>query len=111
MFAAFLHGYVLAFGLILPLGPQNAFVLSQGALNSRWRHALPVVVTASCSDTLLILLAVMGVSMLVLTLPWLKIILIVVGVLFLGFMGWRTWHAPIELEDEMQPDRVKQSLR
>ena len=88
---SFFHGIVLAFGLILPLGPQNVFVFNQGATQSNLLYALPVAVTASLSDTMLILLAVQGVSAVVLTLPWLKIALVVIGVVFLGYMGWMTW--------------------
>jgi hypothetical protein len=88
MFSAFLHGYLLSFGLILPLGPQNVFVFSQGATQPKWRRALPVVVTASFADTLLILVAVLGVSAMVLTVPWVKIVLGVIGVCFLLTIGW-----------------------
>ncbi len=58
---------VLAFGLILPLGSQNVFVFTQGAIQPRLLNALPVAIVASLSDTLLILLAIFGVSVVVLT--------------------------------------------
>lgn len=51
---AFLHGFLLSLGLILPIGIQNGFVLSQGSLHKRWLQALPTVVTASLCDTLLV---------------------------------------------------------
>lgn len=35
MSIAIIHGIVLAFGLILPLGAQNVFVFQQGALQPR----------------------------------------------------------------------------
>ncbi|MFC4619113.1 LysE/ArgO family amino acid transporter [Camelliibacillus cellulosilyticus] len=93
MLEAFIHGAVLAFGLILPLGPQNVFVFNQGALQSRLFKALPAVVTASLCDTLLILLAVLGVSVIVLTLSWLKIIIFVIGFFFLIYIGWMIWNS------------------
>lgn len=96
---AFLHGYLLAFGLILPLGPQNAFVMSQGAARRRWREALPVVLVASICDTLLILLAVLGVSVVVLTIPWFKLVLVVTGVCFLVYIGWTNWRAAASARD------------
>ncbi|NCX93349.1 MAG: lysine transporter, partial [Gammaproteobacteria bacterium] len=40
MISAFLYGLVLAFGLILPLGPQNMFILNQGARARSWHHPL-----------------------------------------------------------------------
>ncbi len=99
MFPAFLHGYLLALGLILPLGPQNAFVLSQGAAQPRLTHALPVVIAASLCDTLLILLAVLGVSAVVLTLPLVRTTLIVGGVIFLLVMGWLTWRSSVSFPE------------
>lgn len=92
MLAAFVHGLILAFGLILPLGVQNTFVFNQGAVQGRYARALPVVVTASLCDTLLILLAVLGVSVLVLGSPVVKNLLLGAGTLFLLYMGWVIWH-------------------
>lgn len=89
---AFLHGLILAFGLILPLGPQNTFVFNQGAVQHRFTGAIPVVVTASLCDTLLILAAVFGVSVLVLGSPVIKSLLLGAGTLFLLYMGWVIWH-------------------
>lgn len=93
MTAAFLHGYLLSFGLILPLGPQNVFVFSQGATQPKLRRALPVVIAAAICDTLLIVIAVLGVSTVVLTVPWIKLVLGVVGVGFLLYIGWMTWRS------------------
>ena len=63
---AFLHGIILAFGLIIPVGVQNVFVFNQGATHKAFRNALPAVITASICDTILILLAVAGVSLIIL---------------------------------------------
>ncbi|ANB56822.1 lysE type translocator family protein [Anoxybacillus sp. B7M1] len=93
MVEAFIHGFILALGLILPLGVQNVFVFNQGALQSRLIQALPVVLTASLCDTLLIMLAVFGVSVAILGSFWLKTILMWAGLLFLLFMGWNTWKS------------------
>ncbi len=97
--SAFLHGYLLSFGLILPLGPQNVFVFSQGATQPRLGRALPVVLTASLADTTLILVAVLGVSAVVLTVPWVKIVLGVIGVGFLLYIGWVTWRSEVHEDD------------
>lgn len=93
MLAALLHGIVLAFGLILPLGAQNVFVFNQGASQPKLRRAITVVVTASLCDTLLILIAVLGVSVIVLTVPVLKIVIFSIGLLFLLYMGWSIWNS------------------
>jgi L-lysine exporter family protein LysE/ArgO len=91
MISAAIHGLILAFGLILPLGVQNVFVFNQGAIQPRWRFVLPVVLTASICDTLLISLAVLGVSAVVLGMAWVKVTLLLSGILFLIYMGYSTW--------------------
>lgn len=99
MVQAFLHGLILALGLILPLGVQNLFVFQQGAAHSSFVHVLPVIFTAALCDTALILLAVQGVSLFLLKFPLFKLILLSIGVVFLTYMGWVTWndnHVPNE---------------
>jgi L-lysine exporter family protein LysE/ArgO len=93
MLEAIIHGIILAFGLILPLGVQNVFVFNQGASQPKFVRALPVIITASICDTLLISIAVLGVSVVVLGSYWIKTFLFVIGILFLLYMGivvWRT---------------------
>lgn len=87
----FLHGFILSFGLILPLGIQNIFVFSQGATQQNLFKALPSAITAALCDTLLIILAIFGVSMIVLRFEWIRMSLQVVGVLFLLYMGKVIW--------------------
>ena len=84
MLSAFIHGLVLALGLILPLGVQNVFIFNQGAVQLRLARALPAVLTAACCDALLILLAVTGISVAVLAVSWLRYALLGVGVCFLS---------------------------
>lgn len=90
---AFLHGIILAFGLILPLGVQNVFVFSQGATQPSLLRALPAGVTAAICDTLLILLAVFGLSLIVLQFEWLRITLMAIGIIFLLYMGYSIWRS------------------
>lgn len=93
MLRAIVHGFVLAFGLILPLGVQNVFVFNQGAVQPRFIKTLPVIITASLCDTLLISLAVLGVSVIVLGIYWVKLALMTVGIIFLAYMGYVTWKS------------------
>ncbi|MEL3961023.1 LysE/ArgO family amino acid transporter [Lysinibacillus endophyticus] len=86
-----IHGIILAFGLILPLGVQNVFVFNQGATHKKFTNAIPAVVTAGICDTLLIYMAVAGVSVIVFSFEWLKILLFGVGLFFLAYMGWVIW--------------------
>ena len=96
---AFFHGVILAIGLILPLGVQNLFVFNQGIMQSTLLKALPVVVTASICDTILILLAVQGVSLFIASFSWIKVILLGIGFAFLMYMGWITWTSDIISEN------------
>lgn len=93
MISAIIHGVILAVGLILPLGVQNVFVFNQGATQSKFRRALPVVLTASICDTILISFAVLGISVIVLGVYWIKVILLTVGIIYLMFMGYVTWKS------------------
>lgn len=93
MIEPFIHGFILSLGLILPLGVQNIFIFNQGAMQPRYMNVLPVVITASLCDTLLILVSVLGVSLLILGSFWFKVILIGGGVIFLVYMGWTTWNS------------------
>ncbi|MCM3124286.1 MULTISPECIES: LysE/ArgO family amino acid transporter [unclassified Mesobacillus] len=93
MLEAFIHGLILAFGLILPLGVQNVFIFNQGALQPRYRNVLPAVITAALCDTLLISVSVLGVSLLILGSFWFKVILVGGGIIFLVYMGWTTWNS------------------
>ncbi|MCL6517226.1 LysE family transporter [Alicyclobacillus sp.] len=92
MVIAFLHGFLLSFGLILPIGMQNGFILTQGALHRRWAGALPSVLTAAVCDTLLIALAVWGVSAIVLEVRWLRYTFGAIGIVFLLYMGISAWR-------------------
>lgn len=93
MISAIIHGFILALGLILPLGVQNVFVFNQGATQPKFRRALPVIITASLCDALLISLAVLGVSVIVLGVYWIKVVLLTVGIIFLVYMGYVTWKS------------------
>lgn len=93
MISAIIHGVILAFGLILPLGVQNVFVFNQGAIQPKFSRALPVVLTASICDTILISLAVLGVSVIVLGVYWIKVVLLTLGIMFLAYMGYVTWNS------------------
>ncbi|MEO4053023.1 LysE/ArgO family amino acid transporter [Solibacillus sp. CAU 1738] len=102
---AVIHGFFLAFGLILPLGVQNVFVFSQGATQPSKFRALPAVLTAAICDTLLILLAVFGLSMIVYQFEWLRITLLIGGIVFLVYMGKVLWtsSATAVKQDEALP--------
>lgn len=107
---AFFHGIILAFGLILPLGVQNVFVFSQGATQPTIWRALPASVTAAICDTMLILLAVFGLSLIVLQFEWLRITLMLVGILFLLYMGYTIWRSRPATADPSEALPVKKQI-
>lgn len=102
MTEAIIHGVLLAFGLILPLGVQNVFVFNQGASQPTLVRTIPVILTASLCDTLLISAAVLGVSVIVLTFGWLKMIIFAIGFLFLLYMGWVIWKSEAAAQQNNQ---------
>jgi len=98
-YPAFLSGFGLSFGLILAIGPQNAFVLRQGLRRS---HVFAVVAVCVLSDAALIVAGVAGFTWMAETLPWLQPLFKWGGVAFLlvyGAMALRSaWRGTDALE-------------
>ncbi|HDX9707863.1 TPA: LysE family transporter [Bacillus thuringiensis] len=107
---AIVHGIILACGLILPLGVQNVFVFSQGATQPKLIRALPAAVTAALCDTVLILLAVFGLSTIVLQFKWLRLVLIIAGILFLLYMGYVIWKSDIKINETNKAIPIRQQI-
>lgn len=107
---AFIHGVLLAFGLILPLGVQNVFIFNQGAQQPSFWRSLPAVVTAGVCDTILIVLAVTGISAIITAFSTLKLLLMIVGVLFLLYMGWSIWSSKTNPETSQSSIQPKQQI-
>lgn len=87
------HGFMLALGLILPLGVQNVFVFTQGATQKSFLFALPATITAAICDTILILLAVSGLSLLLIQMEQVRIFVMIGGILFLIYMSISIWRS------------------
>ena len=102
MLQAFLHGLILSIGLILPMGPQNLFIFSQGANQPRFKQAIPVVVTAGVCDLILISLAIVGISVMIMALPILQGLLYLVGFVFLLVIGRSIWCTPRVKDQEVK---------
>ncbi|KPV44786.1 hypothetical protein AN477_05585 [Alicyclobacillus ferrooxydans] len=96
---AFVHGFLLALGLILPIGVQNGFVITQGSVHQRFSNVLPTIITASLCDTLLIAVSIFGVTTLSFTSPIVRLVMGVVGCGFLLFMGWSTFRSDAGSDD------------
>lgn len=89
----FLQGIGIGGGLIIAIGAQNAFVLSQGV-----RRNFPIQTAVVCSfcDATLILLGVTGVGSLVATNPILIQFATWFGALFLIWYGARSFRSAIQ---------------
>jgi len=110
MLQAIFHGILLAFGLILPLGAQNVFVFNQGANHKSLKKSLPVIITASLCDTLLILLAVLGVTLFLNAFPTLKLIIYIIGLLFLLYMAYSIWNERPANQDKSDAMSAKKQI-
>ncbi|MBE5674495.1 LysE family transporter [Staphylococcus sp. SS35] len=102
MLEAIIHGFILSIGLILPLGAQNVFIFNQGANQSKYRYALPAILTAGLSDSLLIIIAVIGISIIIMSLPILQAIIYVIGLIFLLYMAWTIWNDKPSVNSQVQ---------
>lgn len=81
----FLKGFLLGLSMILPIGPQNLFVLNQGLLG--FRRGLLAAATTGVCDTLLILAGAAGLSATLSRLSGLRAVLLGVGAVFLAYLG------------------------
>ncbi|MFW3573164.1 arginine exporter ArgO [Kosakonia cowanii] len=85
MLSYYLQGLMLGAALILPLGPQNAFVMNQGI---RRQYHLMTALLCTLSDVALICAGVFGGSALLMQSPWLLALVTWGGVLFLLWYGF-----------------------
>lgn len=92
---SFFEGFVISIGLIMAIGPQNAYVLRQGI---RGRHAMPVASVCFAADATLITLGVMGVGRFIAGNATLATVLGWGGVIFLAWFAARSIKAAIKPE-------------
>ena len=105
-----LHGIILAFGLILPLGVQNVFIFSQGVMQPSVMKAMPATITAAICDTLLILLAGLGLSIIVLQFEVIRFVLLIGGILFLIYMGFVIWRSDAATFEDKEALPMKKQI-
>lgn len=89
----FLQGIGIGGGLIVAIGAQNAFVLSQGV---RRNFPLQTAIVCSLCDAMLILVGVTGVGSLVATNPMLTQVATWTGALFLIWYGGRSFRSVMQ---------------
>jgi L-lysine exporter family protein LysE/ArgO len=104
----FFQGLTLGAALILPLGPQNAFVMNQGI---RRQYHLMIASLCALSDVLLICGGVFGGSALLMQSPWLLAIVTWGGVAFLLWYGWGALRTAMSSSVELASAEVMKQGR
>lgn len=101
MLSIYLQGLALGAALILPLGPQNAFVMNQGI---KRHYHLMTATLCTLSDIALICGGIFGGSALLHQSPLLLTLITWAGVAFLLWYGWgalrSAWRGGIALEQD-----------
>ncbi|QTF07033.1 arginine exporter ArgO [Brenneria izadpanahii] len=90
MLTVYLQGFIFGAAMILPLGPQNAFVMNQGI---RRQYHLMIALLCSLSDVALICAGVFGGSALLSHSSLLVGVITWSGVAFLLWYGWGAFKA------------------
>jgi L-lysine exporter family protein LysE/ArgO len=104
----FFQGLTLGAALILPLGPQNAFVMNQGI---RRQYHLMIASLCALSDVLLICGGVFGGSALLMKSPWLLATVTWGGVAFLLWYGWGALRTAMSSSVELASAEVMKQGR
>ncbi|SUW62337.1 Arginine exporter protein ArgO [Buttiauxella agrestis] len=108
MLSYFFQGLTLGAALILPLGPQNAFVMNQGI---RRQYHLMIASLCAISDLILICGGIFGGSALLMQSPWLLAIVTWGGVAFLLWYGWGALRTAMSSSVELASAEVMKQGR
>lgn len=107
MLAIFLQGLAMSAAMILPIGPQNAFVMNQGI---RRQYHLMIAGLCALSDIALICGGIFGGSALLSQSPTLLMLVSWGGVAFLLWYGWGAFRTAFSKDPELaQAEVAKQS--
>jgi len=88
VWGAFYAGFILSIGLIVAIGPQNAYVIRKGL---KKRHVFLSTTICFLSDALLITLGATGVGALLQAGGVLSLVISVIGVVFLFWYGAKSF--------------------
>ena len=108
MIAPFIKGFATGGGLIVAIGAQNAFVLSQGV---RRNHHLAIAFVCIICDALLICAGVAGFGTAVSTNPTLSQLVTWAGAGFLFFYGLRSMRSALRGGRMDTNDKMVQTLK
>ncbi|SCB91077.1 arginine exporter ArgO [Kosakonia oryziphila] len=98
MLSYYFQGLILGAALILPLGPQNAFVMNQGI---RRQYHIMTAFLCTMSDVVLICAGVFGGSALLMQSPWLLALVTWGGVVFLLWYGFGALKTALDSNPEL----------
>lgn len=108
MFTTYIQGALLGAAMILPIGPQNAFVLQQG---SRKQFHMMSAFLCALSDTVLIIGGVFGGSALLSQSEILMQLITWAGVIFLAWYGYGAFCTALSPDDVVLRTENKASTR
>jgi len=101
--SAFIAGFTLGFALIIPIGPQNLFVMDSG-LRAGVRLVMWVVGVSALCDALLIIVGTVGIGSAMSRVPTARMVLLAAGIIFVAYVGAkallsRAEHGRVALAD------------
>ncbi|EBW6088378.1 arginine transporter, partial [Salmonella enterica subsp. enterica serovar Enteritidis] len=108
MISYYFQGLALGAAMILPLGPQNAFVMNQGI---RRQYHLMIALLCAVSDLALICAGIFGGSAILMQSPWLLALVTWGGVGFLLWYGWGAFRTALSQNIELANAEVMRQGR
>ncbi len=108
MISYYFQGLALGAAMILPLGPQNAFVMNQGI---RRQYHLMIASLCALSDLVLICGGIFGGSAVLTKSPWLLAAVTWGGVAFLLWYGWGALRTAMSSSVELASAEVMKQGR
>lgn len=104
----YFQGLALGAAMILPLGPQNAFVMNQGI---RRQYHLMIALLCAISDLVLICAGIFGGSAILMQSPWLLALVTWGGVGFLLWYGFGAFRTALSQNIELANAQVMRQGR
>ena len=102
MISTFFKGAFLSLGLVMPLGPQNAFIFQRAAQSSQFKKIFPVLIIVILCDAGLILGGILGGSLLEPILRW-QALISTIGALFLFYLSYGMWKSAKSAKWQEEP--------
>jgi L-lysine exporter family protein LysE/ArgO len=108
MVGIYFKGLALGASLIIAIGAQNAFVLSQG-VRKKYNVVIPLI--CSLSDAILISIGILGVGQILASNQLVSNIASIGGALFLGWYGYKSFRSFLKPEALNESSKGPQTLK